>query len=78
MTVQRADDLIGFHAVTVDLFLTVHAAAERNLSVRKKQPRSPVRYIREPGTRIEGSGRKRAAVFSGLLRYPRATLAPAI
>ena len=33
MTVQRGDDLVRFDAVSVDLFLAVHAPAECDLSV---------------------------------------------
>src|ERR1700733_12708125 len=35
MTVQHRDDLVGFDAMTVDLFLTIGTAAERNLSIRE-------------------------------------------
>ena len=79
MVVQRADDLVGFDAVTVDLFLAVRAAAETQF-VRpgESSPGLPVRYIREPGRGLDESGRKRSPVVVGLFRYPRATLGPAM
>ena len=38
--------------------------------------RSPVRYIREPGSELNGSGRNRWAVNPGRFKYPAATPSP--
>src|SRR6476646_12170253 len=38
--------------------------------------KSPVRYIRAPGSFANGSGTNRSAVSSGRFRYPRAAPAP--
>ena len=74
MTVQRADDLVGFDPVTMDLFLAVDAAAEGDLSVREKATQVAGSIHPRAGMGFEESGKKRSAVVAGLLRYPRATL----
>ena len=68
MVRQRGRDLVELDPMTADLHLVVEPAEEVDVAFGPTRTRSPVRYIRAPGSETNGSARNRSAVSSGRFR----------